>query len=157
MIRISESEIHGFRKLEHSDFRYNMHQAIAFSLSVNEDGSDTVTYYGEAWIDPSSGSVKPHWVYVMVNPSIPGICKIGYTTKSAIERVKELNSSSGVIVPWYPVFSYKCGNGAILESEVHNELENLGFRVNNKREGFNISSQDAISIIEKIGEKYKTK
>jgi hypothetical protein len=156
MKRISQDETHKYRKLSHIDFRHNMFQAIAFTLSPTEDGADIVDYYGETWMDPTNGALKPHWVYILVNPSIPGICKIGYTTNNVYARCKEINSSTGVITPWYPVFSFKCGNGRVLEDEIHAYLEALGYRVNSKREGFQISSNDAIKIIEKLGNKYKT-
>jgi hypothetical protein len=44
----------------------------------------------------------------------------------------------------------------MLEREVHDELERLGARVNSKREGFYMSSQDAREIIERIGKKYES-
>jgi hypothetical protein len=43
----------------------------------------------------------------------------------------------------------------MLERDIHTHLEKLGKRVNLKREGFEISSIDAIKIIENIGESYK--
>lgn len=155
MKRISVQEAHKYRKLNSGDFRYGMYQAIAFTLSPSDGNFENVTYYGEAWIDPSSGVKNPHWIYVLVNPSMSGICKIGYTTTSVYQRVREINASTGVLTPYYPVFSYKCGNGKLLEQEIHNELERMGYRINNKREGFEISSDLAAKIIESIGEKYK--
>jgi hypothetical protein len=44
----------------------------------------------------------------------------------------------------------------MLEREVHEELERLGARVNPKREGFYMSSNDARDIIEKLGKKYES-
>ena len=156
MERITEQEAKYYRKLNSEiDFKYNMDQAIAFTLTRLEDGWDKVTYYGETWLDPTDSSHKPQYVYVLVNPSIPGICKIGYTTKTVYERCRQLNSAPGVINPWYPVFAYKCPSGPMLEREVHTHLEKMGKRVNLKREGFEIESIEAIKIIETLGEKYK--
>jgi hypothetical protein len=98
---------------------------------------------------------KPEYVYILVNPSVPGICKSGFTTTTVYQRVSEINNATGVITPWYPVFAYKCPNGRMLEREVHDELERLGARLNPKREGFYMSSNDAREIIEKLGSKYQ--
>jgi hypothetical protein len=156
MERITELETKYYRKLNsETDFRYNMDQAIAFTLTRLEDGWDKVTYYGESWIDPTNSVHKPHYIYVLVNPSVPGICKIGYTKTTVYERCRQINTATGVVVPWYPVFAYKCPSGPMLERDIHTHLEKLGKRVNLKREGFEISSIDAIKIIENIGESYK--
>lgn len=72
------------------------------------------------------------------------------TTTSVAQRVKEINSATGVITPWFPVYRYKCLNSRALEQAVHQKLENMGYRVNPKREGFEIRSEDAIAIIEEI-------
>ncbi len=44
----------------------------------------------------------------------------------------------------------------MLEREIHTELERLGARLNQKREGFYISSDDARTLIERLGKKYQT-
>ena len=114
MKRITQDEAKQYRKLESdTHFRHNMRQAIAFTLTPIDDepGWEVVTYYGASWVDPTQVSQRPHYVYVLVNPSIPGICKIGYTTTTVYDRTKQINSATGVITPWYPVFTYKCPNG----------------------------------------------
>jgi hypothetical protein len=156
MKRISESEAKYYRKLDSKiDLVYNMRQAIAFTLTPAGDGGEFVTYYGESWIDPTKSIHKPYFIYVLVNPGLPGICKIGYTKKTVYDRCREINSSTGVITPWYPVFTYKCPNGPLLEKEIHKNLESFGKRVNLRREGFQIESSEAIKLIEKLGKKYQ--
>jgi hypothetical protein len=145
-----------YHKLNPSeDFIYNMDRAVAFTLTKEDDKWDTVTYYGEAWLDPTEGIFRPNFVYVLVNPSMPGICKIGYTKNTVYERCRQINSATGVIVPWYPVFVYKCPSGPLLEREVHKHLEKRGIRINKNREGFDITAVDAIKVIEEIGKKFK--
>jgi hypothetical protein len=75
------------------------------------------------------------------------------TTTSVNQRIKEINSATGVITPWFSVFKYKCINSRVLERAVHEHLERLGYRVNPKREGFEISSKDAINVIKEMGER----
>ena len=36
------------------------------------------------------------WVYVLSNPSSPGLLKIGYTKKQPEERAKQISSATGV-------------------------------------------------------------
>ena len=159
MKRISIEESPNYRLLDpEKDFRYSMNSAVAFTV-LGGEGSyyEDVAYYGEAYRDPTGSSNKTHYVYVLVNPGIPGICKIGFTTTSVSQRCKEINGTTGVIQPWFPVFSFPVGNGAMLEKEVHQYLENRDVRVNPKREGFYISSEEAKRVIMELGEKYLTK
>ena len=153
IVRINAEEAKRYRKLPKDDPR-TVSQAVAFTLTPIEDepGWEEVTYYGEGMIDPSHAISKPEYVYVLVNKSVPGICKIGMTTTSVAQRAKEINSATGVITPWYCVYSYKCLNSALLEKEVHKKLEDMGFRVNQKREGFSVDSDTAKLVIEQVAE-----
>jgi hypothetical protein len=40
------------------------------------------------------------WVYVLVNPTLPGICKIGQTRHTASRRARELEREYGVAAPF---------------------------------------------------------
>jgi hypothetical protein len=153
IVRINAEEAKRYRKLPKDDPR-TVSQAVAFTLTPIEDepGWEEVTYYGEGMINPSNAISKPEYVYVLVNKSVPGICKIGMTTTSVAQRTKEINSATGVITPWYCVYSYKCLNSALLEKEVHKKLEDMGFRVNQKREGFSVDSDTAKLVIEQVAE-----
>ena len=153
MKRITPEQTHFYVKLQDDDPR-KMEKAVAFTLTDSDaPGWQNVTYYGEGILDPTSSIKKPEWVYVLVNKSIPGICKIGMTTTSVNQRVKEINKATGVITPWFPVFKYKCINSRVLEKEVHQHLASLGYRVNPKREGFELDSNTAIKVIKELGEK----
>lgn len=160
MKRITQEETHYYIKLDKPD-PYKMRKAVAYTLTPSTDpefeGWEDVTYYGEGILDPTLSVKKPEWVYVLVNKSIPGICKIGMTTTSVSQRVQEINYATGVITPWFPVFKYKCINSRILEQAVHEHLETLGYRVNPKREGFEIPSNMAIDVIKELGEKLTVK
>jgi hypothetical protein len=153
IVRINAEEAKRYRKLPKDDPR-TVSQAVAFTLTPIEDepGWEEVTYYGEGMINPSNAISKPEYVYVLVNKSVPGICKIGMTTTSVAQRTKEINSATGVITPWYCVYSYKCLNSALLEKEVHKKLEDMGHRVNQKREGFSVDSDTAKLVIEQVAE-----
>lgn len=158
MIQISHTEAKQYRLLDHDYIsRHGMREVVAYTLTpdTQNPGWELVTYYGRAWVDSTRIPHSPHYIYILVNPSVPGICKIGFTTTTVYQRVKEINSATGVITPWYPVFSYKCPNGRMLEQEIHDYLEDIGVRVNSNREGFAIDSDNARIIIEEIGKKYQ--
>jgi T5orf172 domain len=158
MKRLTVEEAKGYRKLDIEDVP-SLSQAVAFTLTPcleeGMEGWEDVTYYGDAMQDPSMGFKKPEWVYVLVNKGMPGVCKIGMTTTSVAQRVQEINSATGVITPWYPVYSYKCLNSYYLEQDVHRYLERRGHRINPSREGFDIDSNTAIAVIESLGSKYQ--
>lgn len=158
MVRLTIEEAKSYRKLSTENIP-SLSQAVAFTLTPCEEegmeGWEDVTYYGASIYDPSGAIKKPEWVYVLVNSGMPGICKIGMTSTSVYQRVNEINSATGVITPWYPVYSYTCVNSYYLEQEIHKYLEDRGHRINPNREGFNIDSNTAISIIESLGKKYQ--
>lgn len=157
--RITPEEAQYYITIDRSD-PWRWTKTVAYTLTPTQDprlaadgGWDDVTYYGEGILDPTWSVRKPEWVYVLVNKSMPGICKIGMTTTSVRQRVEEINSATGVITPWIPVYRYECINSLTLEQAVHLELQKRGYRVNPRREGFEITSNEAIRIIEELGEK----
>lgn len=156
---ITKEEARYHVKLDPND-PYRWVKAVAYSFSPSSDpkliaegGWEDVTYYGEGILDPTYSVRKSEWVYVLVNKSMPGICKIGMTRTSIFQRVKEINSATGVITPWIPVYRYECINSYVLEQAVHRELEGLGYRVNPNREGFEVPSETAIQVIERLGDR----
>jgi hypothetical protein len=157
--RITHEESKNYRLLNpEKDFRYSMDCAVAFTLTETDPHPwENVTYFGESFTDPTNSVLKPQWVYVMVNPSIPNTVKVGATTTSVTQRARELSSQTSSITPWYPVYSLKVGNAFMLEKEVHQYLEDRGTRVSPRREGFEISSERAIEVIKELGQKYLTK
>ena len=127
----------------------------AFTLTPQEDGWEKVRYFGESILD-EKGNVRPaEWIYILVNKLMPGIIKIGRTTTSVSQRVKEINSATGVIEKWHCVYKYKCVNSQYLEQEIHSYLQERSLRINPHREGFELDVQQAIDIINDLGEKYQ--
>lgn len=149
MQRITEEQAK-FRIKADFDDEGALARATAYTMTPMGDGWDAITYYGDAIVDPTGTVFKPEWVYVLVNKSSPGICKIGMTTTSVNQRVKEINSATGVITPWFPVFKHKCMNSREIERRVHAQLESLGLRLNARREGFECSTDLAIATIKEV-------
>lgn len=79
--------------------------------------------------------ISPGFIYIMSNPSMSGVVKIGKTTQSPFVRAKEL-STTGVPQPFEVEWFQFVNNHDVLEREVHRFLSE--YRVNNNREFFKI-------------------
>jgi hypothetical protein len=88
------------------------------------------------------------FVYVLENPSMPGILKIGKTTRSPEERAKELSNATGVPTPFNIVFIQETDNVDRLERSAHKKLK--GYRVNNGREFFKINLAKVVDTLKKL-------
>jgi hypothetical protein len=150
MKRLYAEELSDY-KLYNRDI-HNFNDTIGFTLEDEGNEWSKVNYYCRNWYSYERG-----YVYILTNELLPGILKIGFTTKSPYERVKEINSATGVITPFQLTYVYECVNPYNLEQEIHKELQAKGLRVNNKREGFQLPINETISLIEHLGEKYKGK
>lgn len=117
------------------------------------DGMWDVTYYTRRpkKTIPTDG-VGDDIIYVLSNPSIPGLLKIGYTRKEIGIRVKDLSKATGVPTPFKLEYVFKCYNGLQLESDIHKHLKD--FRPNNYREFFDVTLNQAIEAIKFLGEGY---
>lgn len=138
--------------------------AVYFTLTPSEhpdypaeEGWEDVTYYTNRPrnIVIPKGLTGAQYIYILTNELMPGLCKIGFTKNKPSKRVKQINAATGVAMDFDVVYQYPCFNAHDLEKEIHIYLESQGFRVNKKKEFFNITVQQAISVIERIGDPYK--
>ena len=122
--------------------------------SAKGNGWEDITYYtGKKlglYADRGEGD---QWVYVLSNPSTPGILKIGYTKLTPEERAKQISSATGVALPYKVEWAYQCFNGEMVERQVHSKLHSC--RVNNNKEFFQINLEEAKENIILIGNKFK--
>ena len=85
-------------------------------------------------------------VYVLTNPAMPGIVKIGKTSRATINtRLNEL-CSTGVPVPFECAFAGKVRDESKVEKAFH--LAFGPYRINPKREFFQIEAEQAIALLE---------
>ena len=119
-----------------------------FTLTPNEKDplTDNVHYWIERQRFDAHLSFNEGFIYILESSGTPGILKIGYTDRSVQERVSEINSATGVIIPYYPISSFHCKAPKHIETLVHQALHT--HRVN--KEGFNVSLKHAKEVIEKI-------
>jgi len=125
----------------------------AFTLTPLDDPqyeNHTTAEFVNYWIKrqrfEAQLSFNEGYIYVLENKGQPGILKIGYTDRTPQARVKEINSGTGVITPWFIVNAFPCKAPAQIESIIHSQLNQ--YRVN--KEGFAVTVSTADSIITRI-------
>ena len=95
------------------------------------------------------------WVYVLLNPSMPEIYKVGMTDRTPEERAKELSASTSVATPFLVIYKQRTNYPKQLEFVVHKELEKSNSRVNQNREFFNGDPSVAIRAIVRLSDELK--
>lgn len=85
------------------------------------------------------------FIYVLVNPSLGGLIKVGFTKRSIEERVKELSSSTSIPTPFIPVYWKRVSEVEQLEKTIHAQLKSLGF--SHGKEYFKVEPPVVIDLI----------
>jgi hypothetical protein len=88
------------------------------------------------------------FVYVLSNPSMPNIVKIGSTERNVKERVAELSSTTGVPTPFRIEYSLLTENPKELEFTLHEEF--IEHRINGNREFFSLSPEVVVKRLRQI-------
>lgn len=97
-------------------------------------------------------------IYVLTNPAMPGLIKIGKTSQSDVkDRMKQLYST-GVPVPFECVYACKVADAAAVEKALHQAFdislqagsEQVRIRVNPNREFFKLEPERVISLLKVI-------
>lgn len=87
----------------------------------------------------------PDIVYVVTNPAMPGLVKIGYTSQAdAKDRIAQLYGT-GVPVPFDLEYAARVDNADKVEEALHTAF--APYRINPKREFFRIEPEQAIVIL----------
>jgi len=88
-------------------------------------------------------------VYVLTNPGMPGLVKIGKTTRhSVMTRMNELYSS-GVPYPYECEYAVEVDDCTAVEKALHTAFHPN--RVNPRREFFDIDPEQALAILKIVG------
>jgi hypothetical protein len=90
------------------------------------------------------------YIYVLTNPLMPDVVKIGFTERSVGERAVELSAGTGVALPFDIIASFPVREPASVEKQIHEMLAHR--RVSAKREFFSITASEAIKEIRKFME-----
>jgi rubrerythrin len=85
------------------------------------------------------------YVYILSNPAIPGLLKIGFTTHAVENRAAELSASTAVVTPFVVEYWHLTAAADDVERRVHEHFKN--HRENKKREFFRVDLDHAIDEI----------
>jgi hypothetical protein len=121
---------------------------------ASEGWEDVIYLRWRPYLGPESSIKNGNggFLYVLINPTFPGMCKIGFTTHTVGKRLQEINGS-GVLVNWESVFSFRCKRPYDLEQSVHVHMAHL--RVRENKEFFQIPVSKAIEMILELGRYYE--
>ncbi|MGB7432395.1 MAG: GIY-YIG nuclease family protein [Ahrensia sp.] len=87
------------------------------------------------------------YVYVLANPSMPGLLKIGRTFKNPEGRARELSGATAAAQPFNLIYYRQFSDCVAAEVACHKVLEDRGLRENKRREFFRCDSKEAIDLI----------
>lgn len=87
------------------------------------------------------------YIYVLINPSLQGMVKIGKTTRNPEDRAKELSNATGVPTPFIVGYSVIVSDCDAAEKFVHELLSLQGARLTKNREFFEITLSDAVKVL----------
>jgi len=102
----------------------------------------------------SQGSPENQIVYVLVNPAMPNMVKIGKTTRADVEERMSQLYSTGVPLPFECVYAVEVTDCSKVETALH-----IAFgpsRINPRREFFEIDQEQAIAVLKLLGSKEVT-
>ena len=86
------------------------------------------------------------YIYALKNESLKGMLKVGYTTRSIPERVRELSHSPSIPTPYKCVYYAKVRYAANYETQVHVRLQSRKVG----KEFFRLTAEEAQIIIRQV-------
>lgn len=96
----------------------------------------------------TKSNVDSGYIYLLSTKSEPDILKIGMTKRSVDERVKEINSATGVLFPYAARKVFRVNDSSTAEREIFQMLSDCRLRPD--REFFRIDFYKAIRAIEDL-------
>ncbi len=84
-------------------------------------------------------------IYILINEAMPGYVKIGKTSTSLEQRVRELSGSTSVPLPFTCFYACTVNNASFVEHQLHDAFDNS--RVNPRREFFQISPERVVAAL----------
>ncbi len=84
-------------------------------------------------------------IYILINEAMPGYVKIGKTSSSLEQRIRELSGSTSVPLPFTCFYACTVENATFVEHQLHDAFDNN--RINPRREFFQISPERVVSAL----------
>jgi hypothetical protein len=84
------------------DYSSGFENAAFYTFTPIEDEWDKVTYYTARKKNMYANREGDFdsWVYVLSNPTLPAMLKIGYTKNQPEERARQISNATGVALPY---------------------------------------------------------
>lgn len=95
----------------------------------------------------------PEIVYLLTNPTMPDLVKIGRTTDLE-SRLRQLSTHSGVPVPFECFYACEVADSVKVEKALHDAFGD--HRINSRREFFRLNPDRAVAILELVALKDAT-
>lgn len=89
------------------------------------------------------------YIYVLSNPSMPGIVKVGRTAREVDSRAREL-ATTGVPTPFKVEHLIPSGDIEGDERRIHAILGTRGLRVRREREFFRVTPDEAVAVVSSV-------
>ena len=93
-------------------------------------------------------------VYLLTNPAMPGLLKIGYSDRTINERMAELSRSPGVPLPFECFLAVETTDARQVEEALHKAF--APWRKNKKREFFEVSPDQPAAVLKLFQERTPT-
>lgn len=84
-------------------------------------------------------------IYILTNEAMPGYVKVGRTSTSLEQRIRELNSSTSVPLPFTSFYACTVKNAQFVEHQLHDAFDDN--RVNPRREFFHIAPERVVAAL----------
>lgn len=91
--------------------------------------------------------IEPGWLYVIANPAMPRVCKVGFTTREPEERAAELHDT-GSPQPYHVVAKWHVDDVRAAERGAHAALAR--FRTDAGREWFALPADRAVRALDRL-------
>lgn len=84
-------------------------------------------------------------IYVLTNEAMPGYVKIGRTSTNLEQRIRELNSSTSVPLPFTAFYACTVSDAQFVEHQLHDAFDDN--RINPRREFFQIAPERVVAAL----------
>lgn len=84
-------------------------------------------------------------IYVLTNEAMPGYVKVGRTSTSLEQRIRELNASTSIPLPFTAFYACIVKDAQFVEHQLHDAFDDN--RVNPRREFFNIAPERVVAAL----------
>lgn len=95
-------------------------------------------------------SAERGFVYILLNASMPGLLKIGATTKHPLDRARELSASTSSPVPFVVGYHREVNYPFKVEAALHRIFDR--HRTHDSREFFRIELHKVVEVLERYDE-----